>query len=85
MGITNNNTIMTQQEYNNICAEINCILSELEPDFNDDDPRVERLIDLSNKADEYYKEQHTEGYMFTCVTIPSRSTGYAFKPFNFEI
>lgn len=44
---------MTQQEYNNICAEIDCILSELGPDFNDDDPRVERLIDLSNKADEY--------------------------------
>ena len=53
---------MTQQEYIDICAQIDCILSELGPDFNDDDPRVERLINLSNKADEYYKEQHTEGY-----------------------
>ena len=46
---------MTQQEYNNIYAEIDCILSELGPDFNDDDPRVERLFGLSNKADEYYQ------------------------------
>ena len=53
---------MTQQEYNNICAEIDCILSELGPDFNDDDPRVELLIKLSDKGDEYFKEQHTEGY-----------------------
>ena len=53
---------MTQQEYIDICAQIDCILSEFGPDFNDDNPRIERLINLSNKADEYYKEQHTEGY-----------------------
>lgn len=53
---------MTQQEYEIICAEIDSILSELGPDFNDDDPRIELLIKLSDKADEYFKEQHTEGY-----------------------
>ena len=53
---------MTQQEYNDICAKIDCILSELGPDFNDDDPRVEQLFYLSDEADKYYKEQHTEGY-----------------------
>ena len=53
---------MIQQEYEIICAEIDSILSELGPDFNDDDPRIELLIKLSDKADEYFKEQHTEGY-----------------------
>ena len=53
---------MTQQEYIDICAQIDCILSELGPDFNDDNPRIELLFNLSNKADEYYKEQHSEGY-----------------------
>ena len=53
---------MTQQEYEIICAEIYSILSEHGPDFNDDDPRIELLIKLSDKADEYFKEQHTEGY-----------------------
>ena len=53
---------MNTIEYNKICAEIDCILSELGPDFNDDDPRVERLFNLSDEADEYYKEHHTEGY-----------------------
>ena len=53
---------MTLQEYNNICAKIDCILSELGSEFSDDGPHIERLIKLSDEADEYYKEQHTEGY-----------------------
>ena len=47
---------MTQQDYDKVCEEIDCILSELGPDFNDDDPCVERLFTLSDEADEYYKE-----------------------------
>ena len=53
---------MTQQDYDKVCAEIDCILSELGSEFSDDDPRIERLFNLSDEADEYYKEQHTEGY-----------------------
>ena len=53
---------MTQQDYDKVCAEIDCILSELGSEFSDDDPCIERLFNLSDEADEYYKEQHTEGY-----------------------
>ena len=63
---------MTQQEYNKVCEEIDCILSELGPDFNDADPRVEWLINLSNKADKYYKEQHTEGYIDIEISLETQ-------------
>ena len=63
---------MTLQEYEIICAEIDSILSELGPDFNDDDPRVERLIILSDNADEYYKEQHSDGYTDIEITLDTK-------------
>ena len=63
---------MTPQEYNNVCEKIDFILFELGSEFSNNDPLVEQLINLSNEADEYYKDQHIEGYTDIEVSIETQ-------------
>lgn len=64
---------MSNEEYSRICNQMDALIVRLGDGYEEDNPIVQELMDLSEKADLFFKQKHQDGYIDMDITLEIRT------------